>query len=92
MAARPRTASPKNAVSALDMIRWASLTDAKLKATDPRLRRSVIVHHDDGVLVLRGAFARRRGAFLVVFREHGGPEVFELDHVQRWAEYEYIYP
>lgn len=61
-------------------------------ADDPRFDFSILIIHDDGVLLQERAFCEQRGEYLVAFGEHMPPTAFDLCAVKKWAMFEYSYP
>lgn len=57
--------------------------DAKLRADDPRFRRSVQVIHEEGTtMYFEWAFAVKVDSFYVIFTEHHETFVYSNDEVQ----------
>lgn len=74
--------------------------DKALTADDDRFR-SVLVEHHDGILLQHNAFCEQRdangdlsmkgGEYLYVFGEHMKAQIFHLDEVKRFANFELNY-
>ena len=81
----------------------AKIYDKKLLATNPRLRRSVkIVHEDGSVFFIRNAFlmkykdktmerrehdADNFNEWLIFFSEHNGFDVFHMDDIKYYFQF-----
>lgn len=67
--------------------------DKTLLATDPRFRRTVIMHHEDGsYLQYDNAFLMRaEREWIVCFTEHHGVHVYHADDLFAYSEYERRY-
>jgi len=66
--------------------------DAKLPATDSRLRRAVKIITDDGAsLFYEDAFLMRKDKWIFLFAEHHMCEVFHEDDLLWYADYDRRY-
>lgn len=70
--------------------------DKVLLATDPRFRGLVIIkgEHDGSSFVFPDAFVVKKDGFYVVFTEHYGTQLFEIDmnHAYQYSSREGIDP
>jgi hypothetical protein len=70
---------------------FAKRIDARLKATDPRLRRSVrIATDDEASLFFEDAFILRWGGWILLFTEHHEFDAFWEEDLLWCAEYQRI--
>lgn len=70
---------------------FAKRIHAGIKATDPRLRRSVRIVTDDGAsLFYEDAFILKWGGWILLFTEHHEFEVFWEEDLLWCAEYQRI--
>ncbi len=59
---------------------WAKDEDAKLQATDPRFNHRVqLVHEDGSVFIIMDAFIEKKDKWVVVFSEHHGTIIYDVD-------------
>lgn len=76
-----------------EVVELVNKNNEKLMASDPRLENDVLVNHSDGMLFQKSAFIEViENEYLVVYMEHGKPEVFELCCVSNYAQFQLQYP
>lgn len=75
-----------------EALAYAQQINEKLRANDPRLEHTVFLQHREGFLMQEAAFLMTEGDWLFVFGEHIAPLVYELDEIEKYAQFEMQYP